>query len=234
MIKAHFTLQNFRNQLASYDALPQLVALGLLSGVSCGLLIALFRFAIDIPLGELLPEHVENFEGLSLVQRFLFPCIGGLILAIMYKYWSLIKNKVGVVHLLERLAYHQGHIPGKNLISQFIIAVVALVSGQSVGKEGPAIYMGASLSSVLGQWLRIPDNSHRILVACGCAAAISAAFNTPLAGVVFAMEVILLDYTIAGFTPIIVASVTSALVTRLIFNNEPLFSAPAFEILSYY
>lgn len=233
MIKAHFSLQNFRNQLASYDALPQLVALGLLSGISCGLLIALFRFAIDIPLAALLPEHVENFEGLSLLQRFLFPCIGGLILALMYNYWPLIKNKVGVVHLLERLAYHQGQIPGKNLISQFIIAVVALISGQSVGKEGPAIYMGASLSSVLGQWLRIPDNSHRILVACGCAAAISAAFNTPLAGVVFAMEVILLDYTIAGFTPIIVASVSSALITRLIFNDEPLFQAPAFEILSY-
>ena len=233
MIKANFSLQNFRKQLASYEALPQLVALGLLSGISCGLLIALFRFAIDLPLGFLLPDHVENFEGLSLVERFLFPSIGGLTLALMYKYWPLIKNKVGVVHLLERLAYHQGHIPGKNLITQFIIAVVALVSGQSVGREGPAIYMGASLSSVLGQLLRIPDNSQRILIACGSAAAISAAFNTPLAGVVFAMEVILLYYTIAGFTPIIVASVSSALVTRLIFTDQPLFQAPAFEILNY-
>ena len=233
MIKANFSLQNFRHQLASYEALPQLVALGLLSGVGCGLLIALFRYAIDTPLTLLLPEHVENFEGLSTYERFILPCIGGLTLALMYKYWPLIKNKVGVVHLLERLAYHQGQIPGKNLITQFIVAVIALVSGQSVGREGPAIYLGASLSSILGQFLRIPDNSHRILIACGSAAAISAAFNTPLAGVVFAMEVILLDYTIAGFTPIIVASVTSALVTRLIFGDEPIFQAPAFEILNY-
>jgi len=233
MIKANFSLQNFRHQLASYEALPQLVALGLLSGVGCGLLIALFRYAIDTPLAFLLPLHVENFEGLTSYERFILPIIGGLTLALMYKYWPLIKNKVGVVHLLERLAYHQGQIPGKNLITQFIVAVIALVSGQSVGREGPAIYLGASLSSVLGQLLRIPDNSHRILIACGSAAAISAAFNTPLAGVVFAMEVILLDYTIAGFTPIIVASVTSALVTRLIFGDEPIFQAPAFEILNY-
>jgi CIC family chloride channel protein len=233
MIKANFSLQHFRHQLASYEALPQLVALGLLSGVGCGLLIALFRYAIDTPLAFLLPLHVENFEGLTSYERFILPIIGGLTLALMYKYWPLIKNKVGVVHLLERLAYHQGQIPGKNLITQFIVAVIALVSGQSVGREGPAIYLGASLSSILGQFLHIPDNSHRILIACGSAAAISAAFNTPLAGVVFAMEVILLDYTIAGFTPIIVASVTSALVTRLIFGDEPIFQAPAFEILNY-
>ncbi|MEH6443441.1 MAG: chloride channel protein [Oceanospirillaceae bacterium] len=233
MNKTNFSMQNFRDQLASYEALPQLVALGLICGLGCGLLIAVFRLAIDLPLTLLLAEHVENFEGLSLYQRFLYPSCGGLLLALMYRYWPLIKNKVGIVHLLERLAYHQGYIPLKNLCAQFIIAVVALVSGQSVGREGPAIYMGASLSSLLGHWLHIPHNSQRILVACGAAAAISAAFNTPLAGVIFAMEVILLDYTIAGFTPIIVAAVCSSIVTRMIFSSEPVFDAPAFNILSH-
>ncbi|EPJ48088.1 MAG: hypothetical protein OFPI_30810 [Osedax symbiont Rs2] len=233
MIKANFSLHKFRDQLASYEALPQLVALGLICGIGCGLLIALFRLAIDLPLAYLLPEHVENFEALSPAQAFAFPVIGGLILALMYRFWPLIKSKVGVVHLLERLAYHQGHIPAKNLIAQFVTAVVALVSGQSVGREGPAIYMGASLSSILGQFLQVPHNSQRLLLACGAAAAISAAFNTPLAGVIFAMEVILLDYTIAGFTPIIVASVSSTLVMRLIFSADPIFDAPAFATLSY-
>lgn len=233
MKKANFTMQNFRDQLASYEAMPQLVALGLLCGIGCGLLIAAFRFAIDIPLTILLSGQVENFEGLSTVERFCYPSAGALTLALMYKYWPLIKNKVGLVHLLERLAYHQGHVPGKNLIAQFIIAVVALVSGQSVGREGPAIYMGASLSSLIGQWLHIPHNSQRILIACGSAAAISAAFNTPLAGVIFAMEVILLDYTIAGFTPIIVAAVSSSIVTRVIFSSAPVFDAPAFDIVNH-
>ncbi|EPJ43841.1 MAG: hypothetical protein OFPII_39620 [Osedax symbiont Rs1] len=233
MIKANFSLQKFRGQLASYEALPLLVALGLICGVGCGLLIAAFRLAIDLPLGLLLAGQVENFESLSPLQRFLLPSLGGLTLALLYNYWPLIKNKVGIVHLLERLAYHQGHIPGKNLVAQFIVAVVALVSGQSVGREGPAIYMGASLSSMLGQLLHVPHNSHRLLVACGSAAAISAAFNTPLAGVIFAMEVILLDYTIAGFTPIIVAAVSSSLTNRMIFDAEPIFDAPSFEILRY-
>ncbi|MFT5709074.1 MAG: CIC family chloride channel protein [Oceanospirillaceae bacterium] len=233
MNKTNFSMQNFRDQLASYEALPQLVTLGLICGVACGLLIAVFRLAIDLPLTFLLVEHVENFESLSLYQRFLYPSCGGLLLALMYRYWPLIKNKVGIVHLLERLAYHQGYIPLKNLFAQFIIAVIALVSGQSVGREGPAIYMGASLSSLFGHWLHIPHNSQRILVACGAAAAISAAFNTPLAGVIFAMEVILLDYTIAGFTPIIVAAVCSSIITRMIFSSAPAFDAPAFNILSH-
>jgi CIC family chloride channel protein len=233
MIKANFSLQNFRDQLASYEAMPQLVALGFICGIGCGLLIALFRFAIDTPLSLILTGHVENFESLSLEQRFLFPSIGGLVLSLMYTYWPLIKNKVGIVHLLERLVYHQGYISGKNLLAQFLVAVVALVSGQSVGREGPAIYMGASLSSMLGQALHIPHNAQRILLACGAAAAISAAFNTPLAGVIFAMEVILIEYTVAGFTPVIVAAVTSSLITRLIFSSAPLFDVPAFGILSY-
>lgn len=233
MIKASFSLQKFREQLADYEALPQLVILGLLSGICCGLLIALFRFAIDLPLFFLLSEHIENFEALPPATRFAFPIIGSVILALLFKYWHLMRNKVGIVHLLERLAFHQANIPGKNLVAQFIAATVALISGHSVGREGPAIYMGACLSSLIGQRLHIPHNSQRLLVACGAAAAISAAFNTPLAGVIFAMEVILLDYTVAGFTPIIVAAVSGNLVIRLIFSSAPIFSVPAFEVSTF-
>lgn len=233
MLNTHFSLKNFRDQLASNEALPQLVALGLVCGLACGLLIAAFRLAIDLPLAFALGTHVEDFESLSLMERFLYPSVGGLILAVIYTHFTLIKNKVGLAHLFERLTYHQGYIPAKNLIAQFITATIALISGQSVGREGPAIYMGASLASILGQYLHVPHNSQRILVACGAAAAISAAFNTPLAGVIFAMEVILLDYTIAGFTPIIVSAVCSSLVTRLIFSGEPVFDTISFDIVSH-
>ena len=234
MIRDFFSLHNFRNQLTNYEALPQLVLLGLVCGILTGLLIAAFRLAIDIPLSFLLIDDVENFEDLSIQARFLLPSLGGITLALLIAYLPLMRSKVGLVYLLERLAYHQGQIPGKSLFAQFLLAVIALVSGQSVGREGPAIYMGAGVASLLGNYLKVPFNVNRLLLACGGAAAISAAFNTPLAGVIFAMEVILLDYTIAGFTPIIVAAVTSSLITRLIFSAEPIFQIPAFDLLDHY
>jgi len=106
-----------------------------------------------------------------------------------------------VVHVLERLARHQGHMPLRNAIIQFVTGVIALASGQSGGREGPAIHLGAAGSSLIGHYLKLPNNSIRVLVGCGAAAAISASFNTPIAGVIFSMEVIIMEYTIAGFIP---------------------------------
>src|SRR5690606_25713318 len=84
----------------------------------------------------------------------------------------------------------------------------------------------------MGQWMRLPNNSIRTLVACGCAAAISASFNTPISGVIFAMEVVMMEYTIAGFTPIILAAVSAAIVTQVVYGAEPAFSVPALTMNS--
>jgi len=140
------------------------------------------------------------------------------------------RRKVGIVHVLERLRYHQGYLPGANLLAQFATASIALLSGHSVGREGPAIHLGAGGASLVGQWMRVPNNSMRLLVACGTAAGISAAFSTPLAGVVFAMEVVLLEYTVLGFTPIIVSAVTADLVVRASLGSRTLLDVPALSI----
>jgi CIC family chloride channel protein len=92
-------------------------------------------------------------------------------------------------------------MPLRNAIIQFVTGVIALASGQSGGREGPAIHLGAAGSSLIGHYLKLPNNSIRVLVGCGAAAAISASFNTPIAGVIFSMEVIIMEYTIAGFIP---------------------------------
>ena len=141
-------------------------------------------------------------------------------------------RKVGIVHVMERLTYHQGHLPAKNMWLQFISAALAILTGHSVGREGPAAHLGAASSSLLGQILHLPNNSLRILVGCGVAAAISAAFNTPLAGVIFAMEVILLEYTVIGFTPVLVSSVTAALLLKSLYGHEAEILIPAFQIQS--
>jgi len=223
----------FRRRLSGVDALPQLAVLGLLSGLITGGVILIFRLAIEWPLERFLPgEGSESFENLDLLTRGLLPLAGALSLGLLFHRLATHDRKVGVVHVMERLNYHQGYISIRSAIVQFISGVATVVSGQSAGREGPAVHLGAAFSSLMGQWMRLPNNSIRTLVACGCAAAISASFNTPISGVIFAMEVVMMEYTIAGFTPIILAAVSAAVVTQAVYGSEPAFNVPALTMNS--
>ena len=110
---------------------------------------------------------------------------------------------------MERLSRHQGHLPAKNALVQFFGGILALATGQSGGREGPVIHLGAASASLMGQAFRLPNNSVRVLVACGTASAIAGSFNTPLAGVIFAMEVVMMEYTLGSFIPVIIAAVVT-------------------------
>lgn len=229
-----YTIRGFRRRLANVDALPQFAILGILSGVVTGLVILAFRTLIELPLSLVMADGFEDFEGLGFAHWFLLPMAGGIVLAVLL---SLIKaefTRVGVVHVLERLARHQGHLTWQNALVQFVGGVIALASGLSGGREGPAIHLGAAGSSLLGQKLQLPNNSIRILVGCGAAAAISATFNTPLAGVIFSMEVIIMEYTIAGFLPVILAAVTAALINQIVYGSAAAFAVPPVTMDSFY
>jgi CIC family chloride channel protein len=223
----------FRRRLSGVDALPQLAVLGLLSGLITGGVILIFRLAIEWPLEYFLPgDGSESFEELDLLTRGLLPLAGALMLGLMLHRLATQDRKVGIVHVMERLNYHQGYISFRSAVVQFVCGVGTVVSGQSAGREGPAVHLGATFSSLMGQWMRLPNNSIRTLVACGCAAAISASFNTPISGVIFAMEVVMMEYTIAGFTPIILAAVSAAIVTQAVYGSEPAFNVPALTMNS--
>ncbi|MFT4713299.1 MAG: CIC family chloride channel protein [Candidatus Azotimanducaceae bacterium] len=201
--------------------------MGVFSGIVTGLVILAFRTLIEIPLATVLSDDFENFEALAPALFFLVPVAGAVILAI---FMSLLKpdhRRVGPVHVLERLARHQGHMPYQNALVQFFGGIIALASGQSGGREGPAIHLGAAGASLLGQTLKLPNNSIRVLVGCGAAAAISASFNTPMAGVIFSMEVILMEYTIAGFIPVILAAVTATMINQSVYGAASAFDVPA-------
>ncbi|WP_455217130.1 chloride channel protein [Kaarinaea lacus] len=227
-------LERFRSRLASVDALPQLAILGLVSGLLAGAVIVVFRLLIEnIQTGFLPAGDVENYEALSATTRFMLPAIGGLVIGIVFQLMSHTGSvQVGIVHVLERLSYNQGHLPLRNFILQFVGAGLSIISGHSVGREGPGVHLGAASGSLLGQRLNLPNNSIQILVACGAAASIAASFNTPLAGVIFAMEVIMMEYTIAGFTPVILSAVSATALTRLVFGAEPAFTLPTLQLNS--
>ncbi len=226
-------LDRLRHRLARAEALPLLSLLGVLTGALAGLVIILFRLSIEQVQGLMLPGgDSENFEALAAHWRFLLPLGGALLLGLLFQFLAREQRQVGVVHVMERLTYHQGHLPWQNAVAQFIGAFFAIVSGNSVGREGPGVHLGAVNGSLIGQWFKLPNNSLRILVACGVAAAIGASFNTPLAGVIFAMEVVVMEYTIVSFTPVILAAVSATVLTRLVYGSAPAFDVPALQLAS--
>ncbi|MCB1683582.1 MAG: chloride channel protein [Pseudomonadales bacterium] len=224
----------FRRQLANVDALPQLSILAIVAGLLTGLVILAFRVSIDFVLAEwILQNGGESFESLPYIGRLLLPVAGALLIGILLTRFTAADRRVGVVHVMERLSRHQGHLPARNAIIQFFGGLIALISGQSGGREGPAVHLGAASSSMIGQALNLPNNSIRTLVACGTAAAIAGSFNTPIAGVIFAMEVVMMEYTMGSFIPVIIASVTATLLTHFFIGNEPAFIVASVNLQSW-
>ncbi len=224
-------LEKKRRWLTTIDTLPQLALIGLICGLLSGLVIIAFRLLIETTQAGLLPQgDPENYEALSPVMRLVIAVVGALIIGLIFDIIARQTRQVGVVHVMERLMYHQGRLPLANAVWQFIGAALSIISGHSVGREGPGVHLGAATGSLTGQFLRLPDNSTRTLVSCGAAASIAASFNTPLAGVIFAMEVIAREYTLAGFTPVILAAVSATALSRLVFGDEPVFTIPLLEM----
>jgi CIC family chloride channel protein len=170
---------------------------------------------------------VEDFASVHWSWVIGLPVIGGLMVGLLFNGLDPQQRGTGVVHVIERLSYHEGRMPLANAVRQFIGAAIALISGHSVGRESPSVHLGAASGSALGTNLELPNNATRILVASGAAAAIAASFDTPIAGVIFAMEVIMMEYHIATFIPIILSSVSGAVLGRLVFEEPPFFGLVA-------
>lgn len=218
-------LYELQHKLARAEALPMLVLLGVITGTITGIVIIAFRQIIEGSQHWLVPgTDGEGYELLAWQLRLLLPIAGGLIIGLLL-HWAG-RPQTGVVHVMERLQNHQGLLPFRNALAQFIGAALSIASGHSVGREGPAIHLGATSGSIVAQKMHLPNNTTRTLVACGVAAAIGASFNTPLAGVIFAMEVIVMEYTIAGFAPVILASVCATVISQTIYGTAPAFAVP--------
>ena len=224
-------IEYIRLQLSHPDALIYLAIFGLITGLLSGGVIIAFRLLVEQSQALFLMDgSSEHYEGLSIVWRFLLPLFGGILLAFFFKYFAQDFYVTGITKIMERMAYHQGYIRLRGLFVQFFGAAIAIISGHSVGLEGPHAYLGAATGSQVGQLFSLPNNSIRTMAACGTAAGIAASFNTPLAGVIFALEVIMMDYTLASFIPIILAAVSATALSNAILGNQPAFIVPSFQM----
>ncbi|MEW7980417.1 MAG: chloride channel protein [Candidatus Sedimenticola endophacoides] len=218
-------LDEWRLHLARPDALLQLALLGLATGMVAGGVILLFRLAVEGAQAGLLPG-AEAYEALPPWLRLALPLVGGALIGWLFHRHSRGLHVLGVARVMERMAYHQGYLSLRESLLQFAGAALAIVSGHSVGREGPHIYLGAAGGSLLGQALGLPNNSIRTLVGCGVAAGIAASFNTPLASVIFSLEVVMMEYTLASFIPVILAAGSATALSVAVFGAEPAFNIP--------
>jgi len=159
------------------------------------------------------------------------PAAGGLIVGFIVHYFAREAKGHGVPEVMEAVALRSGRMRPRVVLAKLVASGICIGSGGSVGREGPIVQIGAALGSSIGQWLRIDRRRLRTLVGCGAAAGIAATFNAPVAGALFAVEIILGDFGVAQFSPIVISSVAATVVGHHFFGDVPAFEVPAYRLV---
>ncbi len=149
----------------------------------------------------------------------LIPAAGGLAVGILTNYVIKLREGHGLIDVLESVSRSSGVIDPRVAFERILTSAITIGTGGSAGAEGPIVQIGAGIASGVGQLFRVARQHMPVLIGCGAAAGISAIFNSPIGGVLFALEVVLRDFSIRTFTPVVVASVISNFATQTIFRQ---------------
>ncbi len=160
------------------------------------------------------------------------PMVGGLIVGIFLTLFLPGGRAGGVADVIEARSIDGRPIELKPALGSALVSAISLGSGASTGREGPMVHIGAAISTAFSRLLNMPKNSDRILLACGVGGAVSASFNAPFAGVLFAHEVILGHYSMRAFVPIVISSTAGTIFSRVWFGDIAAFSIPDYQISS--
>lgn len=214
-----------------------MVLVAVVIGVMGGFGAIFFRFAIRLFQGVFFGSWHYSLDyvlQLPWYYKLMAPAIGGLIIGpIVYRFAREAKGH-GVPEVMESIALRGGAIRPRTMFAKITASAICIGSGGSVGREGPIVQIGSALGSIFGQFMRVRGSRLRTLVACGTAAGIAGTFNAPVAGALFAMEVILSDFGISQFSPIVVSSVAATAVSRHFLGDFPAFVIPPYELKSIF
>jgi chloride channel protein, CIC family len=158
------------------------------------------------------------YRGKGMLLLIAFPAAGGLIVGLIGRYIFHVREGHGIVDVMESVVRSSGFQSPIVALEKIITAGVTIGSGGSAGAEGPIVQIGAGIASGIGQLFRVARSQMPVLIGCGSAAGISAIFNAPFGGVLFTLEVILQDFSIRAFTPVVVASVIAQVSELLLFK----------------
>jgi len=205
-----------------------MVVIPIFIGLAGGLGAAALRFLI-----HLFEDWFWGPWGDSLAwgRTILVPTAGAFVVGLIVYYFSREAKGHGVPEVMEAISLKNGVIRPRVVISKAVASAITIASGGSVGREGPIVQIGSAIGSSFGQVFRCSRQRMQTLVGCGAAAGIAAAFNAPIAGAMFSVEILLGDFAVSQFTPIVVSSVSATVVSRAFFGNTPAFMVPKYELV---
>lgn len=215
-----------------------LSALAVAVGIAAAFAAVLFRELIGlIQAGFYGFDHervASGVAGLAWWHLLLAPALGGLLIGLYIRFLMPGGRPQGVADVIEANALRAGRMSGRAGLGAALLSAASIGSGASVGREGPAVHLGATIASYIGRRFRLARSQSRTLLGCGVAAAVAASFNAPVAGVFFALEVVIGHYALTAFAPIVIASVAGTIVSRTYFGDVPAFVVPPHEIASFF
>lgn len=194
-----------------------------------------FRYLLDLIQAISYGSSGNMMEVVALnpwYTRILVPAVGGLIVGPLIYFFAREAKGHGVPEVMEAVALKLGVIRKRVVFVKSLVSAVSISTGGSVGREGPIVQIGSAIGSATGQLLKISGDRVRTLVGCGAAAGIAATFNAPIAGSMFALEIILGDFGLATFSPIVISSVMSTAVSRYFLGDIPAFDVHMYELVN--
>lgn len=237
-IKRQFILNQIRlrNYISNHDKI-----ISVLLAVFVGIIVALaaigFRYLINFTqlfaLGSFSENIYQYVETLKWWHILASTVSGGVVISFIYFFFMDEKKSGAIAEVMEANTFNNTRMSTKDGVFSAVTAAIALGTGSGAGREGPVVHLGATLSSWVSRKLHLSQKMCRTLFGCGIAAAISASFNAPIAGVFFALEVILGHYALHAFAPIVISSVTAAIISRIHFGDFPAFNLPDYQIVSF-
>lgn len=178
------------------------------------------------------PDIVAGAASLPPLRRVLLPALGGLVGGFVARRFVRTGGTMGIAQIMEVVAVGRRTVRFRQSAARTASSLVVISTGGSEGREGPIIQMAAAFASLVARAMRVSPERAQILVACGMAAGVAGAYNTPISATLFVLELVVGSFSMAVFGPVVVSAVVSGLVTRAVIGNAPLYRVAPFEITS--
>jgi CIC family chloride channel protein len=229
-------MQRFKlSKLSVTDSQISILLIAILIGILGGYGAVLFRFIIKL-MQYLFYRNSADILTFAQDTPFYIligmPTLGGLVVGLAVYFGAREAKGHGVPEVMEAIVLRDGQIRKRVAFVKIMASAVCIGSGGSVGREGPIVQIGSSIGSTVAQTLKFSRARQKTLVGCGAAAGIAATFNAPIAGVLFALEILLGDFGLSAFSPVVLSSVTATTISRHYFGDFPAFIIPAYELHS--
>ena len=208
------------SETAIMATLALLVGAG--AGLGAAVMVWAIRFATDIVAS--ITGALPGWPGGLFV--ILAPAVGGLLVGVILHVAARNQRGLDVSSIIATLASHNSGLTRRVTLAKAAAAVVTIASGGAAGREGPIVHIGAALGAAIGRYYRLNDRRITALVAAGAAGGIAATFSAPLAGVMFALEVILGDFAAPAFGALVVSAASAAAVSRALLGDTPALCHP--------